>query len=139
MPTDVSAARLQALLDETSFARMLRVRVEAIGEGSCRISLPFDPHFQRPGGIVGGLVFVTAADVATWLAIKTRLGFDDMSVTAEMSTSFLAPLSGGTLFAQARLTKVGRRLINAIAHCEDAAGKMLAQHLVTYARQDSTD
>ena len=135
---DVSVAQLQALLDETRFAHMLRIRVESIGEGSCRISVPYDPQFERPGGIAAGLVFVTAADVAVWLAIKTRLGYDDKSVTADMSSSFLAPLVNGTLYAEAQITKLGRRLINATARCEDASGKLLAQHLVTYARQDST-
>jgi uncharacterized protein (TIGR00369 family) len=131
----VSVAQLQGLIDETRFTRMLSIRVESIGDGTCRISLPFNPEFERPGGIVSGLVFVTAADVAVWLAIKTRLGFADMSVTAGMSSSFLAPLAGGVLYAEAHVTKIGRRLINATARCEDDSGRPLAQHIVTYARQ----
>jgi uncharacterized protein (TIGR00369 family) len=130
----VSLEQLQALLDKTRFTGLLKLRVESIGDGSCRVSAPFDPQFERPGGIVAGLVFITAADVAVWLAIKTRLGMEDASVTSDMSTSFLAPLVGGTLYAQAQITKIGRRLINATARCEDAAGKALAQHIVTYAR-----
>ena len=39
-------------------------------------------------GIVGGQIFMAAADVAMWLAI-TKLGLDDSSVTAEMKTNFL--------------------------------------------------
>ena len=129
-----SLDQLQALLDETRFTRLLKIRVERIGDGSCRVSTPFDADFERPGGIVAGLVFITAADVAVWLAIKTRLGMGDASVTSDMSTSFLAPLVGGTLYADAQITKIGRRLINATARCEDATGKTLAQHIVTYAR-----
>jgi len=131
----VSVAQLQALIDETRFTRMLSMHVESIGDGTCRISLPFNKEFERPGGIVSGLVFVTAADVAVWLAIKTRLGFADMSVTADMSSSFLAPLAAGTLYAEAQISKIGRRLINATARCEDASGKLLSQHLLSYARQ----
>jgi uncharacterized protein (TIGR00369 family) len=132
--TPVTVDQLQALLDETRFTRLLMIRVESIGDGACRISVPFNREFERPGGIVSGLVFVTAADVAVWLAIKTRLGFADMSVTADMSSSFLAPLAGGSLSADAQITKIGRRLINATAQCHDESGKLLAQHLVTYAR-----
>jgi uncharacterized protein (TIGR00369 family) len=135
----VSTAQLQALIDETRFTRMLGMRVESIGDGTCRISVPFNREFERPGGIVSGLVFITAADVAVWLAIKTRLGFEDMSVTADMSSSFLAPLAGGTLYADAQITKIGRRLINATARCECESGKLLAQHLVSYARQGTVE
>jgi uncharacterized protein (TIGR00369 family) len=135
----VSVAQLQALLDETRFTRMLSMRIESVGDGACRLSVPFSPEFERPGGIVSGLVFVTAADVAVWLAIKTRLGFADMSVTAEMSSSFLAPLAVGSLYAEAQIIKIGRRLINATARCEDESGKPLAQHLVTYARQTTPE
>lgn len=131
----VSVGQLQDLIDATRFTSMLGIRVETIGDGTCRISLPFNKEFERPGGIVSGLVFTTAADVAVWLAIKTVLGMADMSVTADMSSSFLAPLAGGTLYANAQITKLGRRLINATARCEDASGKALAQHLLTYARQ----
>lgn len=132
-----TVADLQALLDETRFSRMLKMRVERIGDGSARVSVPFDPEFERPGGIVAGLVFVTAADVAVWLAIKTRLGMEDSSVTADMSTSFLSPLSRATLYCEAHVTKIGRSLVYATARCENGDGLVLAQHIVTYARRSS--
>ena len=130
----VTIAQLQELLDATRFSRALKMRVERIGDGSCRISVPFVRDFERPGGIVAGLVFVTAADVAVWLAINTKLGMEDRSVTADMSTSFLSPLAEAALYCDAQITKIGRALIYATARCENGAGQTLAQHIVTYAR-----
>ncbi len=126
--------QLQALLDDTPFSRMLGMRVESAGDGTCRVSVPFNPQLERPGNIVAGLVSVTAADVAVWLAIKTRLGMDDASVTADMSTSFVAPLVHATLYCDAAITKIGRSLIYGTARCEDESGRTLAQHIITYAR-----
>jgi acyl-coenzyme A thioesterase PaaI-like protein len=40
-------------------------------------------------GIIREQVFMAAADVGMWLAIKTRFGLEDSSATAEMKTSFL--------------------------------------------------
>lgn len=37
----------------------------------------FQEAFERPGGMVSGHVYMAAADVAMWLAIKTRPGLAD--------------------------------------------------------------
>ena len=50
---------------------------------------PFRKHSSAQEAIVSGQVFMAAADVAMWLAIKTKLGLADSSVTAEMKTNFL--------------------------------------------------
>ncbi len=88
--TAVSKPELQRLLADLPFVRAYGFRVHSIGPGECILTVPFRQAFERPGGIVSGLVFMAAADVAMWLAIKTLLGSDDGCVTAEMKTSFLA-------------------------------------------------
>jgi acyl-coenzyme A thioesterase PaaI-like protein len=88
---DLACSRdeLQRLLDDVAFTRNLGFRLEGVEEGQCTIHVPFQEAFERPGGIVSGQVFMTAADVAMWLAIKTRLGLADSSVTVELKMNFL--------------------------------------------------
>lgn len=89
---------------------------------------------QRPGGIVNGGVFMTVADVATWLAIKTVLGMADRSVTAEMKTNFLSSARKEPVTCSATLVKVGRRPIYAVASCFGEKGNLLSHHTLTYVR-----
>src|ERR1700678_3071273 len=84
-----SADELQQLLDGVAFTRNFGFVVNRIAEGESSIDVPFQEAFERPGGIVSGQVYMAAADVAMWLAIKTKLGLADASVTAEMKTNFL--------------------------------------------------
>jgi acyl-coenzyme A thioesterase PaaI-like protein len=81
---------LRQLLDEVGFVRNMGFVLSGAADGECSIDVAFQEAFERPGGIVSGQVFMAAADVAMWLAIKTRLGLVDSSVTAEMKTNFSA-------------------------------------------------
>jgi uncharacterized protein (TIGR00369 family) len=128
-------AELQHLLDTVEFARPFRfVLVDAQG-GECTIGVPFQEAFERPGGIVSGQVYMTAADVAMWLAIKTKLGLDDSSVTAEMKTNFLGSARSEGIRCHAKILKLGRRLIYGVAECVAAGdGRLLAHHTLTYIR-----
>lgn len=90
MPLACTPDELKELLAEVAFTRNFGFMLHQISDGECSIEVPFQEAFERPGGVVSGQVFMAAADVAMWLAIKTRLGLADSSVTAEMKTNFLA-------------------------------------------------
>src|SRR6185436_3936360 len=89
MPLAATESELQQILTDVAFTRNLGLRLHSIGDGECALSVPFQPAFERPGGIVSGQVFMAAADVAMWLAIMTKLGTEEVAVTAEMKTNFL--------------------------------------------------
>lgn len=89
MALAVSESELEELLSEVPFTRSYGFRLHSIADGECALAVPFQKEFERPGGIVGGQVFMAAADAAMWLAIMTRLGKKHPAVTAEMKTNFL--------------------------------------------------
>ncbi|MGD0436469.1 MAG: PaaI family thioesterase [Bryobacteraceae bacterium] len=132
-----SADQLRQLLNDVAFTRNFGFVLREIAEGECSMDVPFQEAFERPGGIVSGQVFMAAADVAMWLAIKTKLGLDDASVTAEMKTNFLAGAKRAGFRCNAKVLKVGRRLIFGVAECVDGNGKLLTHHTVTYIRAES--
>jgi uncharacterized protein (TIGR00369 family) len=125
---------LEHLLSSLAFTRDSGFALGEMGEGWCSIDVPFRPAFERPGGVVSGQVFMAAADIAMWLAIKTRLGLDDASVTAEMKTNFLGGARRQGFRCTARVLKLGRRLIYGVAECVDGNGRMLTHSTITYIR-----
>jgi acyl-coenzyme A thioesterase PaaI-like protein len=108
--------------------------VQSVASGECVLSVPFQRVFERPGGIVSGLVFMAAADVAMWLAIKTLLGMDEACVTAEMKTSFLSAAKEEDFRCHARILKLGKRLVYGVAECTSVDHKLLTHHTLTYIR-----
>ena len=131
---------LEQLLCDVAFTREFGFTLHSIGDGQCAIEVPFRAAFERPDGIVSGQVFMAAADVAMWLAIKTKLGIHDGSVTVEMKTNFLGSARKRSFRCTARLLKLGRQLIYGSAECLDDEGKLLTHHTLTYIRvQQSKD
>jgi uncharacterized protein (TIGR00369 family) len=133
----VTIEALQELLShEKAFTRPFSFRVESLGDGACTLDVPFRPEWERPGGIVSGVVFMTAADVAMWLAIKTRNGLDDPSVTSHMQTSFLRSARKHGFLCRATVLRSGRRTSYGVAECVAADGTLLTHHTLTYVRPD---
>ena len=134
----VTVSRLNDLLAEHEFTRRMGMRVLSLGEGECVLEVPYLPEYDRPGGIASGQVYTHAADVAFWLAIKTRLGMDDASVTSSMTTAFLGSVSREPLVCHARVLRLGRRLVYGTVECT-AGDRLVAHHTLTYARMDGGD
>lgn len=128
-------AELRRVLDEVPFTRAYGFRLLSIAPGQCTLDVPFQPLFERPGGIVGGQVFMAAADVAMWLAIMTRLGAGDGSVTAGMTSAFLDTARHESFRCTARVVKLGRRLVYGVAESVSGRGRLLTHHSLTYARR----
>lgn len=128
----VTREELQQLLGEYAFTRNLGLTVSSLADGECTLRVPFRAEFERPGGIVSGQVFMTAADVAMWFAIKTKLGLADASVTAEMKTNFLSGARREDFLCTAKVLKLGRRLIYGVAECVNEKGRLLTHHTLTY-------
>jgi uncharacterized protein (TIGR00369 family) len=127
---------LQDLLSQVGAIRHYGFQLHSFSDGECTILVPFRKDFERPGGIVGGQVFMAAADVAMWLAIITRLGPRDGSVTAEMKTNFLSGARKEDILCHARVLKLGRRLIYGVGECKNRDGKLLTHSTITYIRAD---
>ena len=135
MDLAATEAELQRVLDQVAFARAYGFRLHAIAPGQCTLDVPFQTLFERPGGIVGGQVFMAAADVAMWLAIMTRLGAADGSVTSTMTSAFLDAARHEPFRCTARVVKLGRRLVYGVAESVSGEGRLLTHHTLTYARR----
>src|SRR5215510_714296 len=115
----VTEKDLRQILSESPFARIYDFALDAFGEGECTVLLPFQKSIERPGGIVAGSVFMTAADVSMWLAIMTLLGKDAVTVTTESKTTFLNSARQEDIRCTARILKLGRSMIYGVAECSN--------------------
>jgi acyl-coenzyme A thioesterase PaaI-like protein len=132
-PLQATVEQLQRLLShDTAFTKGYGFVVAAASPGSCSLEVPHLEHFERPGGILSGQVFMTAADVAKWLAIKTLRGLDDPSVTSHMETQFLQSVRGEGFTCRAVVRSLGRRTAFGTAECISLGGQLLAHHTLTY-------
>ncbi|MBI4634806.1 MAG: PaaI family thioesterase [Candidatus Rokubacteria bacterium] len=137
MSLAVTESQLGELLSSVAFTRSYGFRLHSIAEGRCTIAVPFQEAFERPGQIVSGQVFMAAADVAMWFAIMTRLGIADTSVTAGMTTSFLAPARREDFRCAATILRLGKRLVYGVAECVNGHGTLLTHHAITYIRSSA--
>jgi len=81
-----------------------------LGDGAATARLAFDEKNVRPGGIVPGPSVFGLADISLWFAIFSKIGFEPMAVTSDLTIHFLRPAVGSALLARCQLTKLGRRL-----------------------------
>jgi uncharacterized protein (TIGR00369 family) len=135
MSLSATKQELEQLLSEVAFTRAYGFRLHSMADGICTLNVPFQTAFERPGGIVSGQVYMAAADVAMWLAIMTKLGMNEMAVSTQLNTSFLAAAKQEDIFCTARILKLGKRLIYGNAECTSGTGILLAHHTLTYIRQ----
>ena len=127
-------AELQRLLDSERFLKPWKFRVVKADGEHCLIAMAKRPALERPGGIVNGPALIAAADVAMWIAIKSRLGMAHDALTSDLNTVFLAPAKAKTVYCTARILKAGSRRFFGTAECHDGAGKVFAHHTLTYVR-----
>jgi len=134
MTATTSQKALEKLLRATPFNRVYGLRIESAKRGSCILRIPYRTEFERPDGIIGGHAYMTAADVAMWLAIATRLGTVERAVTVEMKTNFLRSLRRAPFLCRARVLKIGRQLVYGTAECFAPSAGILTHHTLTYIR-----
>jgi uncharacterized protein (TIGR00369 family) len=109
--------------------------IEAVAPRSARVRLPFHPHNLRPGGTVSGPAMFTLADFTIYVAVIATLGKAGIpAVTSNLSINFLLRPDPGDLVAEARLIRVGRRLIYAeVALHADGRDDIIAHATSSYA------
>src|SRR5262250_3300710 len=120
---------LEQALATAHFAEIYGFVLVSIEDACCTLRVPFRPVLERPGGMIAGHVYMAAADVSMWLAIKARYG-DESSLTSSMVTHFVSRERRSDVLCRARIVRAGRRLIFGVAECSSDKA-VLSHHTVT--------
>ena len=86
-------------------------RVVAVSPGHARVAIHSDALALRPGGIVSGPTQMSLADVAAYVMALAHIGPEPMLVTNSLTMHFLRPCPAGVVTADARLLRLGRRIV----------------------------
>jgi uncharacterized protein (TIGR00369 family) len=134
----VTPAELGRVLRGAVFTSHYGLRLVSAASGRCVLAMPFSPAIMRPGGIVSGPALMAVADASMWLAVLTRLGPGDGAVTLTMTTTFLRAGQQEDVRCEARVLRLGRRVVHGVAECTGRDGSLLSHHVMTYARSDGS-
>ena len=99
--------------------------------GWIRVQYEAKPEFCNPMGHVQGGIIAAMLDDTAAVAAIVKSPAPIVIPTLEFKTSFLAPAKVGTLFAEGRCLKLGKRAAFMEAELFDPDGKMLARMSVT--------
>jgi uncharacterized protein (TIGR00369 family) len=113
------------------FIQHLRIRTEALGEGSARLSVPIEPHLTNSLGTAHGGVIMSLLDVALCTAARTLHPDSIGVITIDLSASFIGGASGKRLLAEARVLKDARSMSFVEGEARNEDGSLVAKAIAT--------
>ncbi len=110
-----------------------RSRIASARPGHVRMTMMPDASHLRPGGIVSGPTQMALADHVAYALVLAHIGPVAMAVTSALTVHFLRPCPPMLLTADARLLRLGKRLIvSDVQIWTDGPDRPVAQASVTY-------
>jgi acyl-CoA thioesterase len=127
-------AKIRDRFDTNHFPRLLGIEIDALENGTARLSVEVTQKLLQLAGIMHGGAIATLIDTAVAMAIVSVSDAHAKFTTVELKVNYLRPLKEGRVVAFARLIQDGRRII--VAECDvfDPQGKLAAKGLLTYIR-----
>lgn len=108
------------------FEEYLGMRIEEAKEGRAVLTMPFRVKLAQGKGLMHGGAVTALADTAVAIAIKSILPEDSHFATVALDLKFHAPVRGGTVRAEARVTDRDERNIRGEAEVFDGNGIKVA-------------
>jgi uncharacterized protein (TIGR00369 family) len=136
MVAKLSVEELQNLLDAEfprTFHRDGGYVIEEVWAGGSRVRKHFDQASLRPGGTIAGTTLMALSDIAMYVAILATIGWKPLTVTTNLNINFLRKPEPRDLLGEARLLKLGKRLVvGDIAIRTDGQDELVAHATSTY-------
>ncbi|MBI4637126.1 MAG: PaaI family thioesterase [Candidatus Rokubacteria bacterium] len=123
--------------DPGPLVRLLGIRRTSSGNGACRFDLTVRPEHMNPYGVVHGGVVYSLVDTAMGGALVSQLGPGERCATLEIKINYLAPVSEGTLAADARVVARTRRIGVLDATVRDGGDRLVAVATGSFYIQDA--
>ncbi len=108
------------------FEEYLGMRIEEARDGRAVLTMPFKVKLAQGKGLMHGGAVTALADTAVAMAIKSLLPEDTHFATVSLDLKFHAPVRGGTVRAEARVTERDERNIKGEAEVFDEKGVKVA-------------
>ena len=87
------------------------LQLERVEYGQIRVRREFHEDHLRPGGTISSPTMMELADFAMYVAVFSAIGPQALAVTTNLSINFLRKPAQADILADAKLLKVGKRLV----------------------------
>src|SRR5512139_1931504 len=112
--------------------------IERVEYADVRVRRHFQEGSIRPGGTISGPTMMELADFAMYVAVFSAIGPQPLAVTTNLNINFLRKPGKGDLTADARLMKVGKRLVvGEVTIYSDGMSEPVAHVTSTYSIPES--
>ena len=133
---DTSVGAMDPTTPSFPLAGHLGLVIDRVDEGRAIATLTIDERHHNPNGVVHGAVVFAMVDTAMGAAAMSMLGDDKACSTIELQVRFLRPTVDGTLTADTRVVKPGRRVMHLDSTVTDASGRVVATATSSFAVLD---
>jgi uncharacterized protein (TIGR00369 family) len=114
--------------------------IERVAYGDIRVRRAYHEDHLRPGGTISGPTMMELADFAMYVAVFSAIGPQPLAVTTNLSINFLRKPAAADLLADAKLLKIGKRLVvGEVAIYSDGMGEPVAHVTSTYSVPDKAN
>jgi len=124
---------------DVGFDRLYGLRFDELGDGVVRGEVAVREALKQPAGLVHGGVYAAIAESLASNGTAAALrGTGQTALGMSNQTSFLRPVTDGTISAQARVRHRGRTTWVWEVECADERGRLCALSRVTVAVRPMT-
>ncbi len=114
--------------------------LERVHYGDVRVRRAYHEDHLRPGGTISGPIMMELADFAMYVAVFSAIGPQPLAVTTNLSINFLRKPAAADLLADAKLLKIGKRLVvGEVAIYSDGTDAPVAHVTSTYSVPDKAN
>jgi uncharacterized protein (TIGR00369 family) len=114
--------------------------LERVHYADVRVRRAYHEDHLRPGGTISGPTMMELADFAMYVAVFSAIGPQPLAVTINLSINFLRKPAPTDLLADAKLLKVGKRLVvGEVAIYSDGMDEPVAHVTSTYSVPDKAN
>lgn len=124
--------RIERALASVPYAELLGIELLEIQPGTAVLGMKVRPELTQNNGVVHGGAIASLIDSATAFAIISLISPEQRVTTADLTVSYLRPVTHGELRAVATVLRAGRRLFVVSANVSDIDQKLVSTALSTY-------
>lgn len=127
---DSSLEWLREDSSKAPFWNHLGMEFERLEPGQVSIKLPIKNELLNANGFMHGGVLASILDTVSGITIRSTK--EVRVATLSLSTQFIAPVKGGTIYANATLLNPGKRIQYVEAKVTDEVGDLVGSALATF-------
>ncbi len=132
--TGAEHERLRDLFQRVRYAKLLGIELDEATRGAVKMHMDAREDLRQVSDVLHGGSIASLVDTAAAFAVITMLEPDQRATTSDLTIHYLRPVSSGSVAAEARVLRSGRRLSVVTVNVFDNAQALVATAVTTYIR-----